>query len=102
MLWNDLTIDVRFFMKKYIFALLLSLTIISIGFFKFNIVFSSTGIGHYKSKLSDFATNLTQEENILGNFEDKSFIKIYKEDYGYDFVINLGDTYKIFTFKFPV
>ena len=84
---------------KYMFGIIVFVFVFMVGFVKMNIVYSSTGLGNtYKVQRDETISEDYQE--FLG-IEDKAFIKIYKEDYGFDVVLRLFDEEKIFSLKLP-
>lgn len=86
---------------KYMFGVLLFLTVFITGFVKVNMVYSSTGLG---------GGNINQELTICGDdgrkdtlstINDDAFIRIYKEDYGFDIVFRSFGKEKTFVLRLP-
>ncbi len=83
---------------KYIFGIFLFMSVFMIGFVKMNIVYSSTGLF---SEIQNNKIEFAQSENPFSKIKDNSFLKIYKEDYGYDVVLKIFDNEKTFSLKLP-
>ena len=72
-----------------------------IVFVKMNIVYSSTGIG---SSVSTQKIEFYEDDDSIDTFsdiKDNAFIRIYKEDYGFDVVLNMFNEEKTFSLKLP-
>lgn len=66
-----------------------------------NIVYSSTGIG---SSVSTQKIEFYEDNDSIDTFsdiKDNAFIRIYKEDYGFDVVLNMFNEEKTFSLKLP-
>lgn len=66
-----------------------------------NIVYSSTGIG---SSVSTQKIEFYEDDDSIDTFsdiKDNAFIRIYKEDYGFDVVLNMFNEEKTFSLKLP-
>lgn len=89
---------------KYLTGITLFMFVFIIGFFKMNMVQSSSGVS---SSVSTFKNEsyMGYEEgyqsNILSNINDNAFIRIYKQDYGFDFVLKINGKEKTFSLKLP-
>lgn len=84
---------------KYISGIFLFVTVFMIGFIKMNIVYSSTGLG--KELQSNKIEFYSDESDSFSNIKDNSFLKIYKEDYGFDIVLKIFDNEKTFSLQLP-
>lgn len=86
---------------KYTSGILLFIFVFIIGFVKMNIVYSSTGIG---SSVSTQKIEFYEDDDSIDTFsdiKDNTFIRIYKEDYGFDVVLNMFNEEKTFSLKLP-
>lgn len=81
---------------KYISGVILFVFVFIVGFVKMNIVYSSTGIGGTTEVYSS-----NDETDTISTINDQAFIRIYKEDYGFDIVFNAFDNEKIFSLRLP-
>lgn len=84
---------------KYISGIFLFIIVFTIGFVKMNMVYSSTGLfGEIQDNKIEFSQS---GENPFSKIKDNSFLKIYKQDYGYDVVLKMFDNDKTFSLKLP-
>lgn len=89
---------------QYLIGIFLFIFVFFVGFVKMNIVQSSSGLASSVSmKKNEFYDEYKGNINIntLSNINDDSFIKIYKEDYGFDIILKINDNEKIFSLKLP-
>lgn len=87
----------------YFIGIFLFLFVVSVGFFKMNIVYSSSGVGTSSDKIgnSNFVEENQQTLEVFSSMEDNAFIKTYKQDYGYDVVLKVGDNEKVLSLRLP-
>ena len=85
---------------QYVSGIILFVFVFIVGFVKMNIVYSSTGIGGGVSFQSTEVYS-SDDMDALSTITDKAFIRIYQEDYGFDIVLNVFDSEKIFSLKLP-
>ena len=86
---------------KYASGIILFIFVFVVGFVKMNIVYSSTGIGRGISLQSTEVYSGSHDVDTLSTINDKAFIRIYREDYGFDIVFNVFNNEKIFSLKLP-
>lgn len=89
---------------QYLMGIFLFIFVFFVGFVKMNIVQSSSGLASSVSmKKNEFYDEYKGNINIstLSNINDDAFIKIYKEDYGFDIILKINDNEKTFSLKLP-
>lgn len=89
---------------NYLTGITLFMFIFVIGFFKLNMVQSSSGVSSSVTTFkNDFYTSNENryQLNNISDINDNAFIRIYKQDYGFDFVLKIKDREKTFSLKFP-
>ena len=86
---------------KYMFGVLLFLTVFITGFVKVNMVYSSTGIGGGNISQELVVSEDVESKDTLSTINDNAFMRIYKEDYGFDIVFRSCGKEKTFVLRLP-
>lgn len=87
--------------NKLLIGLLLFALVFTVGFFKLNLVQSSSGIYNSVPVFNSEVNEDTKELEGISTINDNAFIKIFKQGYGFDFVLNINGKEKTFSLKLP-
>lgn len=86
---------------KYMAGIILFIIVFITGFVKVNMVYSSTGLGGGNMVKEATISESDDSKDTLATINDNAFMRIYKEDYGFDIVLKSFGKEKMFVLRLP-